>query len=55
MKLKSAFFACLMVALGFTLLTLLSYSQNMEGYVTDFFGACAMVFLMILPACSTKN
>jgi hypothetical protein len=56
MKLKSAFFFCLVITLMFGALTGLSYyAFDKAELVTEFFGACTMVFLMILPACSTTH
>jgi hypothetical protein len=55
MKIKSAFFANLMIILGFAALTGLSYYAKNTETATGFFGACTIVFLMLLPACSTKN
>lgn len=55
MKLKSAFFLNLLIILGFSTLTTLSYYSEHASVATGFFGACTIVFLMLLPACSTKN
>jgi hypothetical protein len=56
---KSAMFLNLLITIGFIILTALSYYNN--AYVngsscpTMFFGACAGVFAMLLPSCSTTN
>ena len=55
MRLQSAFFACLMVVLGFTGLALLAETYLSNTQVSIFFMCSALVFLVILPACSTKR
>jgi hypothetical protein len=55
MKLKSAFTINLLIITAFTLLAVLSYNLNIKNSLTPFFIALAVIFLMILPACSTKR
>jgi hypothetical protein len=52
---KSGFFMCLVIVLVFGTLMTLSYYCNLNGArcPTGFFGVITLVFLMILPACST--
>ena len=54
---KSAFFINLVVILTFSFVTWLCYECNQNGAncPTMFFGICALVFMMILPACDTKR
>ena len=55
---KSAFFANLLMTLSFIFLAVLSVIGNAEynaGLPTEFFVCCSIIFLIILPACSTKE
>lgn len=50
MKLKSAFSYCLFMVI---LLGVITFGS--QDFLKPFFGACTLVFLIILPACSTTN
>ena len=54
MKLQSAFTYCLSLTLLFATLTLVAILVN-DTITTTFFASCGIVFLMILPACSTTK
>ena len=55
--LKSAFFINLIIVLTFGFVTWLCYICNLDGAncPTMFFGIVTLIFLMILPACSTEK
>jgi len=52
-KLNSAFSYCLFMVLLFGVLSFLA--KDLSGFQAPFFVACGVVFLMILPACSTQK
>ena len=55
MKIKSEFFACLMVMVGFIFLAVMCFIQQHADMFAGFFIASALVFLIMLPTCSMKE
>lgn len=56
MKRNSAFVMCLIIVILFGALTGLSVYLNIDnGSIAPFFGACTLVFTMLLPMCSTTR